>query len=205
MSVQNGEDKKTLKRNAFLDAARRIFAQKGYQATNVTDIVAEVKSGQGTFYYHFRDKQAIFDELMIGFIEKLTRILIENDVRAGDRLAMADRALALHNARAIAAAYIENKDLAELFFRESKYIGGDAMSYIDNFYRLMFAQIENGLRDGINSGLLRQEIDPFVTARCIVGSVERAVFEIIRAEKDPDVDAVAAQIVDFQTFGLLKR
>ena len=161
MSVQNGEDKKTQKRKAFLDAARKIFAQKGYQATNVTDIVSEVKSGQGTFYYHFRDKQAIFDELMTGFIEKLMRILVENDNRAGNRLAMADRSLALRNARAIAAAYIENKDLAELFFRESKYIGGDAMSYIGNFYRLMYAQVENGLRDGVANGLLRPEIDPF--------------------------------------------
>jgi len=70
MSVQKVENKKELKRKAFLEAARKIFSEKGFQSANVTDIVSEVKSGQGTFYYHFKDKQAIFDELMIGFIEK---------------------------------------------------------------------------------------------------------------------------------------
>ena len=53
MSVQKSEDKKAAKRQLFLDAATRIFSERGFQETKVVDIVKEVNSGQGTFYYHF--------------------------------------------------------------------------------------------------------------------------------------------------------
>ena len=115
MSVQKCESKKELKRKAFLEAARKVFSEKGFQTAKVTDIVAEVKSGQGTFYYHFKDKQAIFDELMIGFVDKLQNVLVENELRAAGRLALAHRGLAIENARRIAGVYMDNMDLATLF------------------------------------------------------------------------------------------
>lgn len=197
------KDRKSLKRQAFLDAARRIFAEKGFQAANVTDIVAEVKSGQGTFYYHFKDKQAIFDELMIGFIDSLLTVLAENDARGGDAPALADRARAIDNARRLAAVYIDHKDLAALFFRESRYIGGEAMDRTERLYALLHAQVENGLRMGQAAGLVHTDLDPRIAAHCFVGAAERAIFEAIRAG-DHDIDRIAEQIVDFQSKGILK-
>jgi len=63
MSVQERNGKKAAKHQQFLDAATRIFSERGFQETKVLDIVNEVKSGQGTFYYHFKDKQDIFTSL----------------------------------------------------------------------------------------------------------------------------------------------
>lgn len=205
MSVQKLLDKKTVKRSLFLAAARKIFAQKGFQATNVSDIVTKVNSGQGTFYYHFKDKQAIFDELMIGFIEKLVRVVIENDARAKGRLALADRDLAVENAKKIASVFLENIDLAELFFRESKYIGGEAMALVEQFYNLIYAQIEKGLEEGKKLGLVRAEINSRIVARCFAGATERMIFETIQAGGTADLDAIAAQIVDFQSIGILSQ
>jgi AcrR family transcriptional regulator len=203
MSVQKQADRKTLKRSLFLQAARKIFAQKGFQTANVTDIVAEVNSGQGTFYYHFKDKQAIFDELMIGFIEKLVQTVIENDIRGSGKLALADRELAIRNAKNIASVFLDDIDLASLFFRESKYVGGEAMALIEQSYNLIYAQIEKGLEEGKKLGLVRPEIDSRIVARCFAGATERVIFETICADGAVDLDAVAAQIVDFQSLGVL--
>lgn len=205
MSVHKPLDKKTVKRSLFLAAARKIFAQKGFQATNVSDIVIEVNSGQGTFYYHFKDKQAIFDELMIGFIEKLVRAVIENDARAKGRLALADRELAIENAKNIASVFLDNIDLAELFFRESKYVGGEAMALVEQLYNLIYTQIEKGLEEGKKLGLVRTEIDSRIVARCFAGATERMIFETIQAGGTADLDAIAAQIVDFQSIGILSQ
>ena len=203
MSVQKAESKKDLKRKAFLETARKVFSEKGFQSAKVTDIVAEIGSGQGTFYYHFRDKQAIFDELMIGFVEKLLNVLAENELRAAGRLALAHRNLAIANARRIAGVYMDNMDLATLFFRESRYVGGAAMQRIEQLYTLLFAQIEAGLRQGIGQGLVRTDIDPRIAAQCYVGATERVIQQALLAGGPHDLDHIAAQIVDFQSLGVL--
>ncbi|MFA6451117.1 MAG: TetR/AcrR family transcriptional regulator [bacterium] len=205
MSVQNAKDKKFEKRCLFLQAARKIFAQKGFQATNVSDIVSEVDSGQGTFYYHFKDKHDIFDVLMLDFIGELARAVAKNDMAAAGRLALADRELALVNARAFAGVFMDNMDLAKIYFRESKYVGGAAAAALETFYSVIYSQIENGLRMGIAAGSVRENVDPYCVARCFVGAAERVIYDVISSGRDVPLDTIAEQIVDFQSFGIMKR
>jgi AcrR family transcriptional regulator len=48
-------------RAALVDAARRLFVDKGYFATGTEDITAEAGVGtRGALYHHFSDKQALF-------------------------------------------------------------------------------------------------------------------------------------------------
>ena len=48
------------RRAALLDAARRVFEERGFLDTRVADIAAEAKVAQGTFYTYFDSKDAIF-------------------------------------------------------------------------------------------------------------------------------------------------
>ncbi len=201
MSVQKREQKKQETREKFLSAARRIFAAKGFQVTNVSDIVAEVGSGQGTFYYHFEDKQAIFDEILIQFVEKLIKVLLQNNLDTVGRIALANHELAIRNAMNIANVFFDNLDVAKLFFEESRYVGGKAMVYMTNFYRLMYTMIEDGLREGMDEGLVPRTVDPIIFARCYVGATEKAIQDVITSEAPLDIEHFARQIVDFQTYG----
>jgi TetR/AcrR family acrAB operon transcriptional repressor len=52
-------------RKALLDAALRIFSQKGYLATTLDDIAREAHMTRGAIYWHFSEgKPAIFQALM---------------------------------------------------------------------------------------------------------------------------------------------
>ena len=51
-------------RTAVLAAARQIFADKGYHATSIDDIIEAADIARGTFYLYFESKRAIFDELL---------------------------------------------------------------------------------------------------------------------------------------------
>ncbi|WP_235782114.1 TetR/AcrR family transcriptional regulator [Paenibacillus senegalensis] len=42
------------------EAARELFALKGYTATSIEDIVAETGSSKGNIYYHFKSKEGLF-------------------------------------------------------------------------------------------------------------------------------------------------
>jgi len=47
-------------RARLLDAAQRLFVAKGFHATRPQDISRAAGVGHGTFYLHFKDKQACF-------------------------------------------------------------------------------------------------------------------------------------------------
>lgn len=49
------------RRLELVEAARRVFREKGYSAANVADIIKEVGVAQGTFYLYFDGKEDIFD------------------------------------------------------------------------------------------------------------------------------------------------
>ncbi len=54
------EQTKAQNRAAILDAAREVFAELGYDAAGVRDIVRATDLASGTFYNYFPDKETVF-------------------------------------------------------------------------------------------------------------------------------------------------
>jgi len=55
--------RKDAKRTRMMQAAIRVFADKGYQAATVRDIVQAADVAIGTFYFYFPDKETLFIHL----------------------------------------------------------------------------------------------------------------------------------------------
>ncbi len=51
---------KAQNRAAILDAAREVFAELGYDAAGVRDVIRRTELASGTFYNYFPDKEAVF-------------------------------------------------------------------------------------------------------------------------------------------------
>ena len=62
-STEKTRLKKDAKRTAMMQAAVRVFADKGYHAATVRDIVSEAEVAIGTFYFYFPDKETLFVHL----------------------------------------------------------------------------------------------------------------------------------------------
>lgn len=52
------------RRQGILEAAARVFAQKGYDRATTREIAAEADVSEGTIYNYFRNKQALVDALV---------------------------------------------------------------------------------------------------------------------------------------------
>ena len=56
-------------RKKILDVSLELFSKKGYSAVSIRDICKYVEIKESSVYYHFENKQSIFDELLNKFAE----------------------------------------------------------------------------------------------------------------------------------------
>lgn len=61
-------------RQRVKQAAWAVFARDGLDAASIAAIVAESATSTGSFYNHFRTKQAVFDELLADLVGQVRRI-----------------------------------------------------------------------------------------------------------------------------------
>lgn len=72
--VKDPEERK----QELIYAAERLFAERGYEDTAVSDIVREINVGQGTFYHYFKSKEdilgAVAEKQVAPLAEEVSRI-----------------------------------------------------------------------------------------------------------------------------------
>lgn len=72
-----------VRREELMDAAERLFLQKGIAATSVDDIVAAADVAKGTFYLHFDSKEtlllALQQRFVMGFCDRLQTAMDRRD------------------------------------------------------------------------------------------------------------------------------
>lgn len=72
------------RRNQILDAAGALFAEKGYEATTITDVMDAAGVSKGGFYHHFDSKEALLEGLAIRFTQEtlanIAKVLEDDDL-----------------------------------------------------------------------------------------------------------------------------
>jgi AcrR family transcriptional regulator len=66
--AQRAEARRTLRRQALLDAAVVVFTTKGVSAASVDDIVRQAGAAKGTFYLYFRTKAEVVDAVAASMV-----------------------------------------------------------------------------------------------------------------------------------------
>lgn len=57
----------------ILDAARRLFLTKGYEATTIEEVLTAVGIAKGTLYHHFPGKEAILDAIVLRTVDAIVQ------------------------------------------------------------------------------------------------------------------------------------
>lgn len=87
-------ERSTATRRRILDAARSLFATKGWAGTSVDEVVRTAEVTKGALYHHFRDKtdllRAVYEEQEQASVERLLELAVDvtdplDQLRAGSR------------------------------------------------------------------------------------------------------------------------
>ena len=77
------------RRNEIIETAGKLFEEKGYEQTQVQDIVNEIGVAKGLFYYYFKSKDEVMEELADRYADAIidaVNNLIDKDIATFDKI-----------------------------------------------------------------------------------------------------------------------
>lgn len=177
-------------RTRILEAAARVFAEKGYHETRMDDIVTAADSSKGSLYFHFPNKEEIFFGLIDTFIGLLESRLQET--LSSERHGMDQMDAALTTSLRLFTQY---RAMAKIVLVQAVGLGAAfeqrRRGINDRFVAIIQRRIEKGIRDG---SLPPQNAE--LAARAWVGALNEIVINWIYTGA-PDLETAAPEIKAF--------
>ena len=173
------------KRRQILDAAVRVFAAQGYEASRVGDVATEAGVAYGLVYHYYGSKEAVLEAV---FREAWGRLLAAVAV-AEEAGADAAEQLGLV-VKIVLRAWRDDPDLVRLLVREitrNPHIQ-DELDEIGQG----FAALQRIVERGQSEGAFRAELDAKLAAWMLYGALEEVLTGWVLGQLPDDVEAVAA-------------
>lgn len=154
------------RRREILDAARHVFAEKGYRVATIDDIASYLSVGKGTIYRYFADKKSL---LIAVFEDGMNQLLatmyshIESVVTPADKIRIA--------VRTYFEFFDDNPELVEIAMQVRSEFKDEHTRVFMSLYQDYIVRIQNNLRDGISQGIFR-EMDVEKTAEAMSATTQ---------------------------------
>lgn len=159
------------RRAQVLSIARDVFAEKGYHAAKIDDIVARARIARGTFYLYFADKRAIFGELLDDLLGRLRKSIYRVDLTHDQGIELQLRA----NITRVLGILFEERALTKILVSDAVGLDAGFDEKLLAFYDQVYAVIEGALAEGTRLGVV-YPCDPTIAACMVVGSLKEIVY-----------------------------
>jgi len=201
-STEDGDDRaqkqRQQRRREIIDAAKTVFAERGYHSASINDIIAGAKIARGTFYLYFTSKHHVFDSILEEALKELRSRIVRIDVSEGGKppqVQLRDNLVRVmefavgdpHFSRLLLRARGQDKEVTER---------------IEAFYADVGDLLDASLAYGIELGLVRN-CDTELVASALLGAVRGIIDHLITREEAPDIEAVVDELLNFALGGVI--
>ncbi len=176
----------------ILQVATRLFAEKGYSNVSVRDVCRETETTPPMIYYYFGSKKGLFEAAVrqkISMRDFITKLKKET---ANGRL---DSSLASF-VRIYLLSFPDNAFDIGLYMGESARIDRQSAQRItrdlDEIHDLAASLIERCIKKGIF-----RRTNPALAADCLLGMLNRVVFQRIHFSRASDIETYRDYITGF--------
>jgi AcrR family transcriptional regulator len=195
------------KTNLILDAALKVFSEKGYHETRLEDIAAAAGFSKASLYNYYEDKEEIFLHILIRMHEKIIDVL-KNEIRE-DRHIKENVLVMLHS---ILRIYSENFSFS-MSMADLKTMAPGSMEKFQLRHQQLtsrFRQYSKEITEmsasvfsvGRKRGEIATPLDDKTLSQYVTSLVRGVMFDCKNAGKIGDIDAHVRDIMEFLTRGL---
>jgi AcrR family transcriptional regulator len=183
----------------LLEIAGRLFAKNGFKGTSLRDIAEEAQITKAALYYHFPNKEALYERIVLHGLELLLEEVLA--ATASERTAIGKvRAFMLTTAD----HYTSNRDSwitgSNAFHTtEESASRAKGVMFRDQYEK----HLRNCIREGIKSGEFR-DVDPAIAGRLLLSSIN-SMSRWHKPDGALSAHAVVEQFLDIILVGLRAR
>jgi AcrR family transcriptional regulator len=184
-------------RERILSAAVQVFAEKGYHATRVDEIVEASGTSKGSVYFHFESKQEIFLALIDQFAARLEKTVMEAILRESDGISRVNAAL-----QSCMDVFHEYEGLAKIFLIQAVGLGTTfeqkRLEIYDRFVMAIKLYLDQALAEGDIP-----PIDTEVAAIAWMGAISEVVIRwVLTGHPAPERSIAALRVVLLRSIGI---
>jgi len=195
------EREKLLHRQEILEAALRLFSNKGFHNVSMQDIANESEFGVGTLYNFFNSKEQLFIELMKAGIERIGQLVIPILESKQDEKEKLSEFIRVH------VDMIEgNVEFIKLYISQygMSTSANPMLKDISNLKTTVAAKLESVIKAGIQKQIFRR-VDPEIVALSLRATLEAFDFESFEHFDKAKVKDGVSKIEKFFMSALLKK
>lgn len=153
------------RRQAIVEIAARMFAEKGFIGTTIRDIAQEADILSGSLYHHFSSKESIADEIIAAYWSDLLECY-DSVLSNGEDPSTQLRSLITQSAEVLS----RHEMGARMQLNDWTYLV-EIFPYLEE-YMVSIEQTWTGvLERGVASGAFKEDLDPTLVYRTIMSSI----------------------------------
>jgi AcrR family transcriptional regulator len=187
------QERKNANQQKLLETASKIFAEKGYHATTVKDIVDAAEMSVGSFYFYFKNKEDLIGKLCAQVTPMVVEI-VEREASPGG-LGVIEKICSI--VTSTLAFYQERKDFAKVMFVEAIGITPDLEEKVGTAFRALLNPIVKRLEQYSEEGIIKT-VDAELTAMALYGEVHFTVVNWLYGNTSPKLVAYSYPLVCHQ-------
>ena len=189
------------KHQKILDAAIKVFSEKGFYNSRVSEIAKEANVADGTIYLYFKNK----DDILISLFEEEFGKIVQNM-----RVALEKEKDALQKIKRFAITHLsivsKQQELGEVMGVEVRQSSKFMKEYINKPFIEYLNIIRSVVTEGQEKGLIRKDLTPGIMKRAFFGALdEMARYWVLSTQKKHSIDDAALQISDVFIRGMMSE
>jgi len=197
--------KSSERQQQILSCAKRVFAERGFHAANISHICRAAGIGRGTLYQYFTNKKSVFEAIVRECLSRV-QALVEDEapfpkaesVRREEVLTWSSRRL-----RRVLESVFQDEQTLRILLREAVGLDASVEQILGEIDQTLIGVVAADLARAQRAGIARPELDPTHTATLMVGGVEKLALAALRSDQPVDLDRLSLEASRLHLVGTL--
>jgi AcrR family transcriptional regulator len=182
----------------IIDAAARVFAERGYHGATTQDIADVLSIRQASLYYYFPSKEVALEIVCTRGVEdfyKAAQAIADGPGTASEKLAAL--------IRSHISPILDRGDFVKVFLTQRQFLPNESRRRVGKWTKQIESIFEGVIRGGIRTGEFRDDADPRLTTLALLGMANAVASWY--AKENASIERIGGEFVALALNGLVSR